>query len=243
MANHWLDKLKSDSLIGRKRFSVLLDPDKAPKDIILENWIKEINSSECSDILIGGSFISNGNVCSLVSKVKEHTDLPVVIFPGSPNQISEKADALLLLSLVSGRNADLLIGRHVEAAPRLMAVDLETIATAYLLVGDGPLTSAAYISQTLPIPSSKPELAVATVQAAVLLGMKAVYIDAGSGAGHPIPEKLIKAVRNAVDVPLIVGGGITDFEGMELAWNAGADLVVLGTVLEKSLNFSSLNPS
>jgi phosphoglycerol geranylgeranyltransferase len=243
MANHWLDKLKSDSLIGRKRFSVLLDPDKAPKDIILENWIKEINSSECSDILIGGSFISNGNVCSLVSKVKEHTDLPVVIFPGSPNQISEKADALLLLSLVSGRNADLLIGRHVEAAPRLMAVDLETIATAYLLVGDGPLTSAAYISQTLPIPSSKPELAVATVQAAILLGMKAVYIDAGSGAGHPIPEKLIKAVRNAVDVPLIVGGGITDFEGMELAWNAGADLVVLGTVLEKSLNFSSLNPS
>jgi phosphoglycerol geranylgeranyltransferase len=243
MANHWLDKLKSDSLIGRKRFSVLLDPDKAPKDIILENWIKEINSSECSDILIGGSFISNGNVCSLVSKVKEHTDLPVVIFPGSPNQISEKADALLLLSLVSGRNADLLIGRHVEAAPRLMAADIETIATAYLLVGDGPLTSAAYISQTLPIPSSKPELAVATVQAAVLLGMKAVYIDAGSGAGHPIPEKLIKAVRNAVDVPLIVGGGITDFEGMELAWNAGADLVVLGTVLEKSLNFSSLNPS
>jgi len=243
MANHWLDKLKSDSLIGRKRFSVLLDPDKAPKDIILENWIKEINSSECSDILIGGSFISNGNVCSLVSKVKEHTDLPVVIFPGSPNQISEKADALLLLSLVSGRNADLLIGRHVEAAPRLMAVDLETIATAYLLVGDGPLTTAAYISQTLPIPSSKPELAVATVQAAILLGMKAVYIDAGSGAGHPIPEKLIKAVRNAVDVPLIVGGGITDFEGMELAWNAGADLVVLGTVLEKSLNFSSLNPS
>ena len=243
MANHWLDKLKADSLVGRKRFSVLLDPDKAPKDLILENWIKEINSSECSDILIGGSFISNGNVCNLVSKVKEHTDIPVVIFPGSPNQISEKADALLLLSLVSGRNADLLIGRHVEAAPRLMAVDLETIATAYLLVGDGPLTSAAYISQTLPIPSSKPELAVATVQAAVLLGMKAVYIDAGSGAGHPIPEKLIKAVRNAVDVPLIVGGGITDFEGMELAWNAGADLVVLGTVLEKSLNFNSLNPS
>ena len=211
MANPWLDKLKSDSLIGRKRFSVLLDPDKAPKDLILENWIKEINSSECSDILIGGSFISNGNVCNLVSKVKEHTDLPVVIFPGSPNQISEKADALLLLSLVSGRNADLLIGRHVEAAPRLMAVDLETIATAYLLVGDGPLTSAAYISQTLPIPSSKPEIAVATAQAAVLLGMKAVYIDAGSGAGHPIPEKLIKSVRDAIDVPLIIGGGITRF--------------------------------
>ena len=243
MENHWLNKLKADRLAGRKRFSVLLDPDKAPKDIILENWIEEINSSECSDILIGGSFISNGNVSNLVAKVKKHTDLPVVIFPGSPNQIDEKADALLLLSLVSGRNADLLIGRHVEAAPRLMAMDIETVATAYLLVGDGPLTSAAYISQTLPIPSSKPELAVATAQAAVLLGMKAVYIDAGSGAGHPIPEEIIKAVSNAVDVPLIIGGGITDFEGMELAWNAGADLVVLGTVLEKSLNFNSLNPS
>ena len=243
MANHWLDKLKADRLEGRKRFSVLLDPDKTPKDIKLEHWIEEINASECSDILIGGSFLSSGNASQLVSQVKKHTDLPVVIFPGSPDQISEQADALLFLSLVSGRNADLLIGRHVEAAPRLMAMDIETVATAYLLVGDGPLTSAAYISQTLPIPSSKPELAVATVQAAVLLGMQVVYIDAGSGAGHPIPEKLIKAVRNAVDVPLIVGGGITDFEGMELAWNAGADLVVLGTVLEKSLSFNALNPS
>ena len=243
MAHHWIEKLNADRLQGHKRFSVLLDPDKAPKDVKLENWIKEINASECSDILIGGSFLSRGNASQLISNVKKHTDLPVIIFPGSPDQMCDQADALLFLSLVSGRNADLLIGRHVEAAPRLMAMDIETVATAYLLVGDGPLTSAAYISQTLPIPSSKPELAVATVQAAVLLGMKAVYIDAGSGAGNSIPETLIKAVRNAVDIPLIVGGGITDFEGMELAWNAGADLVVLGTVLEKSLNFNALNPS
>ena len=243
MANHWIEKLNADRLQGHKRFSVLLDPDKAPKDLTLAHWIKEINASECSDILIGGSFLSRGNASQLITNVKNHTDLPVVIFPGSPDQISEEADALLFLSLVSGRNADLLIGRHVEAAPRLMTMNIETVATAYLLVGDGPLTSAAYISQTLPIPSSKPELAVATVQAAVLLGMKAVYIDAGSGAGNPIPETLIKAVRNAVDVPLIVGGGITDFEGMEVAWNAGADLVVLGTVLEKSLNFNVLSPS
>ncbi len=243
MANHWIEKLNADRLQGQKRFSVLLDPDKAPKDLTLAHWIEDINNSECSDILIGGSFLSRGNTSKLITNVKKHTDLPVVIFPGSPDQICEEADALLFLSLVSGRNADLLIGRHVEAAPRLMAMDIETVATAYLLVGDGPLTSAAYISQTLPIPSSKPELAVATVQAAVLLGMKAVYIDAGSGAGNPIPETLIKAVRNAVDVPLIVGGGITDFEGMEVAWNAGADLVVLGTVLEKSLNFNVLSPS
>ncbi len=243
MANHWIEKLNADRLQGHKRFSVLLDPDKAPKDLTLAHWIKEINASECSDILIGGSFLSRGNASQLITNVKNHTDLPVVIFPGSPDQISEEADALLFLSLVSGRNADLLIGKHVEAAPRLMTMNIETVATAYLLVGDGPLTSAAYISQTLPIPSSKPELAVATVQAAVLLGMKAVYIDAGSGAGNPIPETLIKAVRNAVDVPLIVGGGITDFEGIEMAWNAGADLVVLGTVLEKSLNFNVLSPS
>lgn len=240
MENHWLEQLKTDRLVGRKRFAVLLDPDRVPKGDILENWLEEINSSECSDILIGGSYISTGNTKDLISKAKRHTNLPVVIFPGSPDQICEKADALLLLSLVSGRNADLLIGKHVEAAPRLIAMDLETIATAYLLVGDGPLTTAAYISQTLPIPSSKPELAVATAQAAVLLGMKAVYIDAGSGAGHPIPEKLIKSVRDAIDVPLIIGGGITSFEEMETAWDAGADLVVLGTVLEKSLDFNSL---
>jgi putative glycerol-1-phosphate prenyltransferase len=157
--------------------------------------------------------------------------------------VTEHADVLLFLSLVSGRNADLLIGRHVEAAPLIMKMEIETIATAYLLIGDGPLTTAAYITQTLPIPSAKPELAVATASAAVLLGMKAVYLDAGSGARNSIPPEVVSSVSQAVDVPIIVGGGIRDFEGMEKAWEAGADLVVLGTVLEKMRDFNQLTPS
>jgi len=221
----------------------LLDPDKIPTGEELYNWLNEIEQSGATDILIGGSHLSKGNTEELVKNAKKQTSLPVVLFPGSPEQVTEHADVLLFLSLVSGRNADLLIGRHVEAAPLIMAMDIETIATGYLLVGDGPLTTAAYITQTLPIPSAKPELAVATASAAVLLGMQAVYLDAGSGAANSIPTEVVSAVSNAVDVPIIVGGGIRNFEGMERVWAAGADLVVLGTVLEKVRDFSQLTPS
>ena len=243
MNNNWLKNLQISKRQGEKRFAVLLDPDKIPTGEELYNWLNEIEQSGATDILIGGSHLSKGNTEELVKNAKKQTSLPVVLFPGSPEQVTEHADVLLFLSLVSGRNADLLIGRHVEAAPQIMAMDIETIATAYLLVGDGPLTTAAYITQTLPIPSAKPELAVATASAAVLLGMQAVYLDAGSGAANSIPTEVVSAVSNAVDVPIIVGGGIRDFEGMERVWAAGADLVVLGTVLEKVRDFSQLTSS
>ena len=243
MNNNWLKNLKISKCQNDKRFAVLLDPDKIPTGEELYNWLHEIEQSGATDILIGGSHLSKGNTEELVKNAKKQTSLPVVLFPGSPEQVTEHADVLLFLSLVSGRNADLLIGRHVEAAPLIMAMDIETIATAYLLVGDGPLTTAAYITQTLPIPSAKPELAVATASAAVLLGMQAIYLDAGSGAANSIPTEVVSAVSNAVDVPVIVGGGIRDFEGMERVWAAGADLVVLGTVLEKVRDFSQLTPS
>lgn len=243
MNNNWLRNLQISKRQGEKRFAVLLDPDKIPTGEELNNWLNEIEQSGATDILIGGSHLSKGNTEELVKNAKKQTSLPVVLFPGSPEQVTEHADVLLFLSLVSGRNADLLIGRHVEAAPLIMAMDIETIATAYLLVGDGPLTTAAYITQTLPIPSAKPELAVATASAAVLLGMQAIYLDAGSGAANSIPTEVVSAVSNAVDVPIIVGGGIRDFEGMERVWAAGADLVVLGTVLEKVRDFSQLTPS
>ncbi len=243
MNNNWLKNLKISKCQNDKRFAVLLDPDKIPTGEELYNWLHEIEQSGATDILIGGSHLSKGNTEELVKNAKKQTSLPVVLFPGSPEQVTEHADVLLFLSLVSGRNADLLIGRHVEAAPLIMAMDIETIATAYLLVGDGPLTTAAYITQTLPIPSAKPELAVATASAAVLLGMQAIYLDAGSGAANSIPTEVVSAVSNAVDVPIIVGGGIRDFEGMERVWAAGADLVVLGTVLEKVRDFSQLTPS
>ncbi|MBT5148204.1 MAG: geranylgeranylglyceryl/heptaprenylglyceryl phosphate synthase [Flavobacteriales bacterium] len=243
MNNNWLKNLQISKRQGEKRFAVLLDPDKIPTGEELYNWLNEIEQSGATDILIGGSHLSKGNTEELVKNAKKQTSLPVVLFPGSPEQVTEHADVLLFLSLVSGRNADLLIGRHVEAAPQIMAMDIETIATAYLLVGDGPLTTAAYITQTLPIPSAKPELAVATASAAVLLGMQAVYLDAGSGAANSIPTEVVSAVSNAVDVPIIVGGGIRDFEGMERVWAAGADLVVLGTVLEKVRDFSQITSS
>jgi phosphoglycerol geranylgeranyltransferase len=243
MNKNWLKNLQISKRQGEKRFAVLLDPDKTPSGEELYNWLNEIEQSGATDILIGGSHLSKGNTKELVKNAKKQTSLPVVLFPGSPEQVTEHADVLLFLSLVSGRNADLLIGRHVEAAPLIMAMDIETVATAYLLVGDGPLTTAAYITQTLPIPSAKPELAVATASAAVLLGMQAVYLDAGSGAANSIPTEVVSAVSNAVEVPIIVGGGIRDFEGMERAWAAGADLVVLGTVLEKVRDFSQLTPS
>jgi phosphoglycerol geranylgeranyltransferase len=243
MNNNWLKNLQISKRQGEKRFAVLLDPDKIPTGEELYNWLNEIEQSGATDILIGGSHLSKGNTEELVKNAKKQTSLPVVLFPGSPEQVTEHADVLLFLSLVSGRNADLLIGRHVEAAPQIMAMDIETIATAYLLVGDGPLTTAAYITQTLPIPSAKPELAVATASAAVLLGMQAVYLDAGSGAANSIPTEVVSAVSNAVDVPIIVGGGIRGFEGMERVWAAGADLVVLGTVLEKVRDFSQLTSS
>jgi phosphoglycerol geranylgeranyltransferase len=243
MNNNWLENLKISKRQNEKRFAVLLDPDKIPTGEELYKWLNEIEQSRATDILIGGSHLSKGNTEELVKDAKKQTSLPVVLFPGSPEQVTEHADVLLFLSLVSGRNADLLIGRHVEAAPLIMVMDIETIATAYLLVGDGPLTTAAYITQTLPIPSAKPELAVATASAAVLLGMQAIYLDAGSGAANSIPTEVVSAVSNAVDVPIIVGGGIQDFEGMERVWAAGADLVVLGTVLEKVRDFSQLTPS
>ena len=243
MNNNWLENLKISKRQNEKRFAVLLDPDKIPTGEELYKWLNEIEQSRATDILIGGSHLSKGNTEELVKNAKKQTSLPVVLFPGSPEQVTEHADVLLFLSLVSGRNADLLIGRHVEAAPLIMVMDIETIAKAYLLVGDGPLTTAAYITQTLPIPSAKPELAVATASAAVLLGMQAIYLDAGSGAANSIPTEVVSAVSNAVDVPIIVGGGIQDFEGMERVWAAGADLVVLGTVLEKVRDFSQLTPS
>jgi len=243
MNKNWLKNLQISKRQGEKRFAVLLDPDKIPSGEELYKWLNEIEQSGATDILIGGSHLSKGNTEELVKNAKKQTSLPVVLFPGSPEQVTEHADVLLFLSLVSGRNADLLIGRHVEAAPLIMAMDIETVATAYLLVGDGPLTTAAYITQTLPIPTAKPELAVATASAAVLLGMQAVYLDAGSGAANSIPAEVVSAVSKAVEVPIIVGGGIRDFEGMERAWAAGADLVVLGTVLEKVRDFSQLTPS
>ena len=229
----WLQSLKDDHLNGSRRLAVLLDPEDAPSGSQWVQLMQELQASDATDIFVGGSLVTDGATSRVVHEAKRALSQPVVLFPGAPNQICEDADALLFLSLISGRNPDLLIGRHVEAAPRLAHMNLETVPTGYILIGDPPLTAAAYMSQSLPIPSAKPELAVATAQAGALLGLQCLYMDAGSGAGQPISPSMIQAVRDAVDVPLIVGGGLTSQEDLDRAWDAGATCVVVGSAVER----------
>ena len=229
----WLQSLKDDHLNGSRRLAVLLDPEDAPSGSQWMQLMQELHASDATDIFVGGSLVTDGATSRVVHEAKRALSQPVVLFPGAPNQICEDADALLFLSLISGRNPDLLIGRHVEAAPRLAHMNLETVPTGYILIGDPPLTAAAYMSHSLPIPSAKPELAVATAQAGALLGLQCLYMDAGSGAGQPISPSMIQAVRDAVDVPLIVGGGLTSQEDLDRAWDAGATCVVVGSAVER----------
>ena len=229
----WLQTLKDDHRNGGRRLAVLLDPEDAPSGSQWVQLMHELQVSDATDIFVGGSLVTDGATSRVVHEAKRALSQPVVLFPGAPNQICEDADALLFLSLISGRNPDLLIGRHVEAAPRLAHMNLETVPTGYMLIGDPPLTAAAYMSHSLPIPSAKPELAVATAQAGALLGLQCLYMDAGSGAGQPISPSMIQAVRDAVDVPLIVGGGLTSQEDLDRAWDAGATCVVVGSAVER----------
>lgn len=230
--NTWLDGMESDRKAGRKRLAILLDPDRFPAGRAGTDLVERIAASAATDVFIGGSLLESGRVDDVLGAVRDAWSGPVVLFPGSPDQAIPGADAVLLLSLISGRNPDLLIGRHVEAALRIRREALPTVPTGYLLVGDGPLSAAAYVSGTAPLPEGRPGLAVATAVAGELLGLRMLYLDAGSGAGRPVPPATVAAVREATAVPLIVGGGLRDGEAVERAWAAGADCAVLGTAVE-----------
>jgi geranylgeranylglyceryl phosphate synthase family protein len=232
----WLDQLIADAHQGVKRLGVLLDPQDAPSGAERIELLARIARSAATDVLVGGSLVTDGDTEQLVRDAKDLLAQPVVLFPGSPSQVSPGADALLFLSLISGRNADLLIGRHVEAAPRVAALRLHTVPTGYMLLGDPPLTAAAYISHSLPIPLGKPDLAVATAQAGVMLGLRCLYLDAGSGANVKIPAATVQAISRTVDVPIIVGGGMTCQEDLEEIWEAGATLAVVGSAIERDLS-------
>lgn len=228
----WLEQLQSDSLSGTKRLAALLDPDGLPSGRSWYALIDRIEASPVTDIFIGGSLLIRNNVSDMMQSIRERFSGKITIFPGSPDQVISGADAVLFLSLISGRNPDLLIGRHVESAMRIRRLRIETIPTGYLLIGDGPLTTAAYMSQTIPIPTSKPEIAVATAVAGEMLGLRVMFVDAGSGASQPVPLKTIASIRNQTTCPLIVGGGLNDAPSIEAAWQAGADLVVIGSAIE-----------
>ena len=229
----WLDSLRSAHVEGRRRLAVLLDPEDAPSGGPWLDLVRRIDASDATDVFVGGSLVTEHVTQRVVTELKRNLTQPVVLFPGSPSQVVDGADALLFLSLISGRNPDLLIGRHVEAAPRIARMEVETVPTGYMLIGDPPLTAAAYMSHSLPIPSAKPDLAVATAQAGVMLGLQCLYLDAGSGAGQPVPSSTIAAIRGAVDVPLVVGGGMTSQANLERAWEAGATCVVVGSAVER----------
>ncbi|MFY0673625.1 MAG: geranylgeranylglyceryl/heptaprenylglyceryl phosphate synthase [Bacteroidia bacterium] len=223
-----LQKAKSEN---EKLFAVLLDPDKIRLGTI-SNKKTALQNEKVDIILVGGSLVNQPKIGPLVNEVKSVFSQPVVLFPGSPVQYCNMADGLLFLSMISGRNAELLIGRHIEIAPTLKASNQEIISTGYMLVNNGTPTSASYISNTQPIPSTKHDIALATAQAGELLGLKCIYMDAGSGANEHIPLKTIEVVANGIDIPLIVGGGIKNQEQREAIWQAGADMIVVGTALE-----------
>lgn len=227
-----LEHIKQTRAENRRGLAILVDPDK----FIPEKHIIALLSLERQDVvhlvLVGGSLLTSDAFHSCITSLKNHLSIPVVIFPGSPGQISPEADALLLLSLISGRNADLLIGRHVEAAPALKRSGLELIPTGYLLVDCGPMTTAAYMSQALPIPLNKPEVAAITALAGEMLGLQMMYLDGGSGAQKPVTPAMIAAVRQQVKCPIMVGGGLREGPQIAEAYAAGADWVVVGTAFE-----------
>lgn len=219
--------------MGRKSLAILLDPDKS-EDLGKVRALVRLASENCVDyILVGGSLLTTVNLSDVVRVVKENSTLPVILFPGSSLQLDPQADAILFLSLISGRNPDLLIGQHVIAAPILRNHRVEVLPTGYMLINSGHLTSVAYISNTTPIPEDKYSLAACTAMAGEMLGLRLIYLDAGSGAERAIHPKMIHRVRQAVRVPVLVGGGITTAAKAEQAMEAGADVIVIGNALEK----------
>jgi putative glycerol-1-phosphate prenyltransferase len=216
----------------KKSIGLLLDPDKAAP-VQLKNLLKVAEKSKTDYILAGGSITFN-HIDTFIDSIRELCRIPVVLFPGNLMQISLKADKILLLSLISGRNPELLIGNHVIAAPFLREARERIVSTGYILISCGTKTSVEYISQTNAIPADKPEIVVATALAGEMLGMKLIYLEAGSGADNPVPLRIIEAVKENISVPLAVGGGIRTKNDVERIFQAGADLIILGNGCEKN---------
>jgi len=219
---------------NKKRFAVLVDPDKYTLDR-LKRLIKISCKSGVDYFFFGGSLLTRDQQDLFLTHIKENCNIPVILFPGNHFQINTKADGILFLSLISGRNPELLIGKHVVAAPYLKASKLEVIPTGYMLIDGGNRTTVAYMSNTDPIPSDKSEIAVCTALAGELLGLRMIYMDAGSGAINPVPLSMIKQVKKHISVPLVIGGGIRTPLQAAKACQSGADLVVVGNAIEEDL--------
>lgn len=224
--------MKTTVFPGKKSIALLLDPDKAKGESLIR--ILEIANKYNTDYIFAGGSLTFNSIDNLIDEIRKHSSIPVVLFPGNLLQLTLKADMILLLSLISGRNPELLIGNHVIAAPFLKDIKEKLISTGYILIGNGHKTTVEYISHTESIPADKPEIAVATALAGEMLGMKMIYLEAGSGASNHVPVNLIKSVQQNISIPLAVGGGIRNKEQIEDVFNAGADLIVLGNSCENN---------
>ncbi|MBK8954061.1 MAG: geranylgeranylglyceryl/heptaprenylglyceryl phosphate synthase [Saprospiraceae bacterium] len=218
---------------GKKSLAILIDPDRN-KLKNLDQIIDLSNQHAVDYFFIGGSLLAEDRFEFCIEKIKSGSEIPLVLFPGNQFQIHFAADALLFLSLVSSRNAEYLIGKQVEAAMKISESNIEVIATAYLLIDGGQSNTASYLSQSLPIPHDKVEVAVATAVASKLLNFQCIYLEAGSGAVNPVAPEMIRAVSKRGDLPLIVGGGLRSAEQLATAFHAGADLVVIGNAVESA---------
>ena len=224
--------MRPDNFPGKKSIGLLLDPDNAKGDS-LKNILTIAEECKTDYILAGGSLTFN-SIDNLIDEVRKLCSIPVVLFPGNLLQLTHKADIIMLLSLISGRNPELLIGNHIIAAPFLKDVREKLVSVGYILINCGTRTSVEYISQTEAIPSGKPEIVVATAMAGEMLGLEMIYLEAGSGATNPVPVSIVKAVRENVLIPIAVGGGIKNKKDIEEIFNAGADIIILGTGCEKN---------
>jgi len=226
--------MKTNNFPARKSIALLLDPDKAQGDSLI-NILKIAADSNVDYILAGGSITFN-SIDILIDNIRELCSIPVILFPGNLLQLTRNADTILLLSLISGRNPELLIGNHVIAAPYLKDVKDKLLPVGYILISCGNKTSVEYISQTEAIPCDKPDIVVATALAGEMMGLRMIYLEAGSGALNTVPISIVKAVRENISIPLTVGGGIKTGNEVEELFNAGADMIILGNGVEKNPN-------
>ncbi len=228
--------IKTSIAEAKRLLAVLIDPDKTELNTI-EGIVAKINQSIATHIFVGGSEVDEGATEAAVQAIKQYTTIPVILFPGDVTQITDEADGILFLSLISGRNPDYLIGKHVEAVSKLAKTQLEVLPTGYILIENGKQTAVERVSNTKPLSRTNKQYIVDTAKAGAFLGMQLIYLEAGSGATHPIEPEIISAVKNTLNIPLIVGGGIRSKAQLEAAYEAGANLVVIGTAFENNQHF------
>lgn len=229
--NTLIEELKSCKQTGKTLLAVLVDPDKPGAD--LSSFAKNAEDQGVDLFLLGGSLLMSDGLEESIRSLREGSSIPIYLFPSGSGHISPSADGILFLSLISGRNAELLIGKQVEVAPLLARTELKILSTGYMLVDCGNVTTAHYMSQSSPIPYQKHDIALATALAGQFLGMSCIYMDGGSGAAKPINSKMIQTLDQGLDIPLIVGGGVRNAEAARTAADAGAQMIVVGNALEE----------